>query len=144
MHPKTATFNDRSIKSGLLLFLDFLMVIFLCRPFLGSLFPESEYLRALHRRTSRAGIDKVGILLNLICHISYSLSAFPLQGNEVTEWHNLKLLNSKKTFLVVLIVLYSQTSPILSKESFQKVKILLTFNQIAKEVEGGISFLATR
>ena len=50
----------------------------------------------------------------------------------------------QKTFLVVLIVLYSQTSPILSKESFQKVKILLPFNQIAKEAEGGISFLATR
>ena len=81
---------------------DFFMAMFLCRPFLGSLFPESEYLRALHRRTSRAGIDKVGI------------------------------------------VLYSQTSPILSGESFQKVKILLPINQIAKEAEGGISFLATR
>ena len=78
------------------------MAMFLCRPFLGSLFPESEYLRALHRRTSRAGIDKVGI------------------------------------------VLYSQTSPILSRESFQKVKTLLPINQIAKEAEGGISFLATR
>ena len=38
----------------------------------------------------------------------------------------------------------SDCSPILSKESFQKVKILLPFNQIAKEAEGGISFLATR
>ena len=42
------------------------------RPFLGSLFPESEYLRTLHQRTSRAGIETVSHQLKVFATFAVS------------------------------------------------------------------------